>query len=265
MNILKTLPDSPWFAWTSMAVGVIGILLAIVFYIKSQKRISLSGSSVTQIFIHDEQTRLDNLKVIYNGKEIRSLYVTKYTIVNTGNEVIKYEAIDSKNPLEIHSEKKAGVLFAKVIWQTSDHIALNVETDIDNQIIRIRFGRFEKKDKVIIYIYHENSYAAFSLCGEIEGGSISKSNYNIDRVRHTFYRQFAASVCVMLCSIFMVVFGKGSEDRLTGVVLILFIVLFTMGHLVNYIRSCESMGVSKEDALKIIIKPISGAKNEKNI
>ena len=63
----------------------------------------------------------------------------------------------------------------------------------------------------------------------------------------------------------MVVFGKGSEDRLTGVVLILFIVLFTMGHLVNYIRSCESMGVSKEDALKIIIKPISGAKNEKNI
>jgi hypothetical protein len=42
-------------------------------------------------------------------------------------------------------------------------------------------------------------------------------------------------------------------------------VLFTMGHLANYIGSCESMGVSKEDALEMIIKPIRGARNGKNI
>ncbi len=57
----------------------------------------------------------------------------------------------------------------------------------------------------------------------------------------------------------------GGRVGVVSILGILAVVFFCMGDYINYMSSCESMGVSKEDALEMIIKPIRGARNGKNI
>ncbi len=176
MNILQTLPDSPWFAWTSMAVGVIGILLAIVFYIKGRKQRRVNGWYSTSKIVDDEQTHVEDLTVFYHGVAVKRLFVTRFVIRNTGNCIIERKDIYPSCPLHIKCDESANVLYARVIEQSSDTINCDIKQINDDNNLEIDYESIEKREYVVINIYHtDNTNILFLLDGKIKEGSIVNS------------------------------------------------------------------------------------------
>ena len=188
MNILQTLPDSPWFAWTSMAVGVIGILLAIVFYIKGRKQrrvngwystsiiVDVNGWYSTSIIVDDKQTSVEDLTVFYHGVAVNSLFVTRFVIKNTGNCIIERKDIYPSCPLHIKCDDNANVLYARVIEQSSDTINCSISPINDKNDLEIAFESLEKSEYVAVNIYHtDNTNLLFLLDGKIKEGTITNS------------------------------------------------------------------------------------------
>ena len=139
MNILRTLPNSPWFSWIGMAGTVIGILLAIVFYIEGRKQRRVNGWYSTSKIVDDKQTSVEDLTVFYHGVAVNSLFVTRFVIKNTGNCIIERKDIYPSCPLHIKCDDNANVLYARVIEQSSDTIncsisPINDKNDLENAI-----------------------------------------------------------------------------------------------------------------------------------
>jgi hypothetical protein len=159
-----------------MAGTVIGILLAIVFYIKGRKQRRVNGWYSTSKIVDDKQTSVEDLTVFYHGVAVKRLFVTRFVIRNTGNCIIERKDIYPSCPLHIKCDESANVLYARVIEQSSDTINCDIKQINDDNNLEIDYESIEKREYVVINIYHtDNTNILFLLDGKIKEGSIVNS------------------------------------------------------------------------------------------
>lgn len=215
MDILHQLSTNPYVTLSGWAATIAALILCIIFYNLQKKRRVISYSYQTNLLVSDKLSEVDDLNIIYKGKAIEKLSITSIEIVNSGNALIEDDDIYPQQKLKIESEDN--VLFAKRTFQSSETIESDVE--LQEKEIIIKFKALEKKEKIIINIYHTgNPETKFNVTGKIkDGGKIIVGKPFIESI--DFNNGILISSIGIMISIFAVILIK--TGLLLAVVLIL--------------------------------------------
>ena len=99
MDMLNKFLDNEYFNLIGLLIGLIGVLLAIVFYFKSRRKLRVSYEIKYFNLIEDNISNLTGFKAIYNGEELENLTAVKVIIWNSGNNLLEKSDISTINPL----------------------------------------------------------------------------------------------------------------------------------------------------------------------
>lgn len=100
-EILTFFNNNLWLNITSFVIGIVGILMSLLFYIKSKKDKRPVFSKQTYRLIQKNTTTLKKLKVLCNDKQVEKLTLTKFAFWNADKETIRRIDIAANNPIVI--------------------------------------------------------------------------------------------------------------------------------------------------------------------
>jgi len=185
MVFIYELAQTPWITFISMALALIGLILAVIFYCKGRKtkliRYYLDGSSLFEDFVE----KISGLSIQFSGKQIKTLTVTKIAFWNNGTETINHNDFPTNDPFSINIENGYEILDATM---KSNNISNNVKINLlDNgKKINVGFEYLDPKDGFIIQIFHTGTKysSTFKINGSIKGfgkiidGKVSKNRFS---------------------------------------------------------------------------------------
>ena len=157
---MKTAADSVT-SLVSILIGIVGILLAIIFYFKGKKYKVIKYWIFSKTIIGDLNSRLEGLEVIYKGVKQKWVGVSTITIWNAGTETINSDEIVESRPLSIMVPSTVKILDVNIVNSTDESLGFNlkeIQTNHDQsaQILKIDFDYIDRKDGTIVQIVHDN-------------------------------------------------------------------------------------------------------------
>jgi hypothetical protein len=175
-NNFNSLMQNPFVTMISLILALIGVLLAIIFYIKGKRKKSLQYCFKNDLLIENFNQRIEGLNIKYLDKSISKLMVTKIAFWNNGTETINVEDIPCNDKLSIVIDKDYEILNVSMICILNETNNINFDLLEDGKKIIIDFEYIDKNDGFVMQIFHTaNDYKNFDICGTIKGfGKISK-------------------------------------------------------------------------------------------
>jgi hypothetical protein len=158
--------------WISVIIGLIGIIFAIIFYIKSRKRKELCWIIISNNLIQESRNTIQSLSIRYKSKLISNLTVSKILFWNRGNETIYKCDLETINPLKIIC--KNNILTSEVIHKNnpSDNIRIITEK---HKLSIIKFDYLNPRDGFILQVIHDGvSSNDITLQGDIIGVNVKQ-------------------------------------------------------------------------------------------
>jgi hypothetical protein len=96
-------------------LGITGLIAGYIFYRKSLRIKEPFVSFKSYNLIRDYISKFDDLKILYKGRKIQNLTVTKILIWNNGSDTITREDITTIDPFRVVCVGDAKILDAKVL------------------------------------------------------------------------------------------------------------------------------------------------------
>jgi hypothetical protein len=115
---IEMITGNPWFSFISLAVTVISLVAAFIFYRKSRREKTPCYGVIRQSIIENSAPLLPGLSVHFNGIVQEAITVAKVAFWNCGNETIVHQDVAEAKPLTIIVEKGVDVLGATVLKRT---------------------------------------------------------------------------------------------------------------------------------------------------
>ncbi len=140
------------------SIGLIGFILTLLSLLyalfesnrnKTKKTIALNYGQTFSIFKSNPTLKTEELKLIWNNKEVGNLFLLDIYLKNSGNTSLKKE--DFLNPISITFDKNVEILKTK-LFSSSEYTLLeweSTENDIKVEIDRLEKGKLIKAE--IIY------------------------------------------------------------------------------------------------------------------
>jgi len=114
---IKEITQSPAFALASFAVGILGLVLAIVFYRRTKCNKSFSFAHRSIPIFRDSTPLVSKLRVQYEGKDTKNLTLTHMAFWNSGNETIRDIDLVGNDALRVAVEEGT-ILDAELLFAT---------------------------------------------------------------------------------------------------------------------------------------------------
>lgn len=170
---LLSLANNPLVTLGSFALAIIGIILAIIFYFRSQKNKIPCFAESSNTIIEGLNKALDGLEVHYKGKLQERVTVTKVVFWNDEKETIDKSDMVQKDPLRIEIPSSVMLLDVQIIDAKSDSnsVILGEPTLTENAVIyTLGFEYLDQNDYLVIQIVHSgSSLEKFEIKGKIKG------------------------------------------------------------------------------------------------
>jgi hypothetical protein len=143
---------SNWVNIISITVGIVGMILAVVFYNK-QKKEKRPVYSLRTFYVAGKVTESPNkLEIRYDDKIIDVLCLTKFAFWNAGRETIRREDISVNEPLIIKSAENVKIFDVELAFKTRPN-SFEV-SKIDEHRISLSFDFIDLNQGVALNIYH---------------------------------------------------------------------------------------------------------------
>lgn len=185
MQLLKEIASNPLITLLGLFLGVLGIVLAIIFYLKSQRISKLRYDSYSHSLVEGLSTALDGLEVIYKGERQDRITVTRFVFWNAGTETIRKNDL-TNDILRIACSSEIKILDQKIVTiaKVTNEISLcSSLTDEKSCSIPVIFDYLDTHDGAVIQIVHNGLVSnRFVLKGSIKG------NCSIKRAESPAYR-----------------------------------------------------------------------------
>lgn len=170
---LESFVNSPLVNIGSLALAVLGVFLAIVFYLRSQKNKIPCFECQSNTLVEGLHRSLDGLEVHYKGAAQERITISKVVFWNAGRDTIDGQDLVKTDPLRIHCPRNIKVLDIQIV---NDNVGLNsvrlgdaIES-AESVSYQISFEYLDHEDCFIIQIIHSgDSSAKFALDGKIKG------------------------------------------------------------------------------------------------
>jgi hypothetical protein len=161
-----------------LIIGLIGIILAIYFFVKSKKLKKKNYQLKSFNLIHESVSDLPDLEVKYKGNEVNNLTITKIAIWNSGNQTINSQDLVDLDPLRIYGSEGIEVFDIEIIDV--------VESSNDYQLIRendywkLVFDYVDPEQGCGIVIYHSGKESSdILISGKLKGQGTIEQNDNV--------------------------------------------------------------------------------------
>ena len=164
------LGTNPLLGVASFIIAIIGIVLAVIFYLKSKKIKSPYYAIRSIILIKDLISKIESLEMVFRGKPIKNLTVTKLAFWNGGNDTINYQDIPNTEPLTINVKKGIEILDAKVLYVQNPANQFSISPSDDHSFVKLQFEYIDKDEGGVIQIIHTGiSEEDIDIRGKIKG------------------------------------------------------------------------------------------------
>ncbi len=191
--MLEQLTSNPFVQLSSIVIGILGVILAIIFYLKTKEKKEFSYFSSSISFITKEESKYKKLSVTYDGQKIDNFCVTKFYIWNSGNKTINASDMADYRELTLTTSGEGRILDADIIACSDDTNKFSVQV-IDKQTLKIPFNYVDINEGIIVQIQHTGIQNIFEIDCKIKGGMPIK------------HKQYFFDKYIILCIIDFIIF-----------------------------------------------------------
>lgn len=157
-------------------IGVIGIVLAVVFYRKGKERKEFSYSLRSRTLIRKKKAKFEKLSILYGEKKIDDLCVSNFTIWNSGNKPLNASDMVASKELTITAIEDSRILDVEVIARSEKTNNFSVSHS-DEHSAKILFDYVDAMEGVVVQIIHTGTNDSLGIDCKIKGGRPVK-NYD---------------------------------------------------------------------------------------
>ena len=157
----------------SLSIGIIGLILGILFYLKGKKNKKPIFSIRSYNLINELSGKIPQLEVLYSGNKISNLTISKIAFWNDGNATITKQDIAPADPIKILTDDKIEIFDAEILEKID---ANNFELiNLDNKSKIISFDFLAHNEGAIFKVIHSGkSSKDISIVGTIIGSNRPK-------------------------------------------------------------------------------------------
>lgn len=170
--MLENLQNSS-LVWAILAIcsliGIPSFVFTIYTWYKGNRKKEFSFSQDSYWIVKKGKKKIEKLNLLFDGKEIDDLTITKFVIWNSGNEEIRRDDLVSEKPLAIKSIGKAQILDAQIIVYTESTNKFSI-TKVESKKATLDFEYVNKNDGVVVQIIHSGSQDDLLLDCKLKGG-----------------------------------------------------------------------------------------------
>ncbi|WP_159888399.1 hypothetical protein [Paenibacillus puerhi] len=117
-----------------LAISTIaGLVLSVILYFKSKKERKLLYSIENKNLINNENHITDNVRILYNEKDVNNLTISKISIWNAGKETVNKADVAIIDPIKLCLPDDCALLDAKII--KSNEPANNVSVEVSKNVV----------------------------------------------------------------------------------------------------------------------------------
>jgi hypothetical protein len=220
-HLAEQIGASPWLNVASFVVGIVGFILAFVFYFRAKREKIPQYQIRTFRLIEDNVSEIPALKILYDNKPVENLTLTRISIWNRGADPIEFNDIAPLDRLRVELENSFKLLGAEIFSVNTPTNNFSLSTNLEKRVADLQFEYFGKNEGVVLNIFHTGKQNSdLRILGTIKGaGNIS--HFSKDRGQSD---RFVRSVSNYLEHLF----PKNSLGQTIVVILfILFLVLMS--------------------------------------
>lgn len=203
MNLEQLMQNK--YAWLILSIcTILSCIYGIFISIKSREKKQISYLINTYKIINAGENVIPKIEILYDGKYIRDLTVSRLVIWNSGNKLLNGDDIVDTKPLSVVAESdKVDILDVSIVKYNEEANKFRVDMR-DSHHAEIKFDYVDKRDGIVIQILHTGSYDDIFIRGKIKGGkklrNIEKHNDIIknDKVRKYIY---VIDICIATITI----------------------------------------------------------------
>ena len=177
--MIEHLQNSP-VVWTVLTIcsllTIPSLIFAIYTWIKGKQKKEFSVSKDGYCIVRKGKKKIEKVSVLFDGKEIDDLSVTKFVVWNSGNVDIRCDDIVSERPLAIRNIGNATILDATIIVETDSSNKFSV-INVDSETVMISFEYANKSDGIVVQVIHTGDWEDLIVDYKIKGGEPVK-NYD---------------------------------------------------------------------------------------
>ena len=203
---IKSLMNNP-YAWVILSVcTILSFVFGIYTWVAGKRKKEFSYVSNSHKIIEKGKSRIPQLELKYEGRDIDNLTITNYVIWNTGNEVINFSDIVAEKELEIYSCNKADtiVLDARIIEETEETNKFEIMQHKD-EFLKIGFDYADPQDGIVVQVLHTGSAADLDIGCKIKGGKqIKKLNRKIYTIKLGKMKIYAVIFETIACTVMLI-------------------------------------------------------------
>jgi hypothetical protein len=194
--------------WIGALIGIIGIIIAFIFYRKSQIRASLSYQTQSlEIIEKSKQILPKEVTITFGDKLVQRLTKTEVILWNSGRTTLREIDIVAEDPLRLEFSKDAQILQTRIIKSNRD---TNKFTSIirinSSNIVDFNFDYLEPGDGVVVELLHTDNELYPKIQGSIRGVRKGAKysgytlSYSISRTisKYKKLRRFYTVICLFL-------------------------------------------------------------------
>ena len=159
--------NNPIVTVVSLLLGFLGVILAIIFYIKGKPKLELSWVKSTYLIIANNKSVFEGLEMTFNKEPIDDLSVTKIVLWNSGNKEIRESDVYSNKQICITSDDTVNILEAKIL---PDNDKNNYSIMRREKSVLLCFECIEENNGFAIQLIHSGEAFSIKVDGEIKGG-----------------------------------------------------------------------------------------------
>lgn len=201
--MLESLMNSP-IAWSVLSIlSVVGFIYAIICQHKNKEKKELSFARKSHMLIQNSKEKFEKLSILYDGKTVSNLCVSKYCIWNSGNRTLNRSDVVQTKEITIATIEDNKILEASILSITEETNNFTLEK-IDEQTVRVLFDYVDRKDGVVIQVVHTGETRALRISCKIKGGKDLRTHSLESNKKITMSRKLMA-IASLLFSFFVTI------------------------------------------------------------
>ena len=186
---LQQIFSNPLWTLATLAITIVAIVLAIIFYSKSKKVRKPTYYIKSHNLVTDFSSKITKLKMLYNDTQIERLMVSKIAFWNDGETINKVDIADTE-PLRIEAVGSCDILDANVIKEINPVNKFRIEI-INKKEVRILFDFLDKGQGGAIQIMHTGKeYSDIKVDGFVKGAGKPLPSFARSRAFRVFDKIF---------------------------------------------------------------------------
>ncbi|MGA2308046.1 MAG: hypothetical protein ABSG57_00685 [Candidatus Bathyarchaeia archaeon] len=212
-----------WQALISVLIPVAAIIITVVLWFKGRRRKGLSFlTSCTAVLPKVEETVKKKLKIFFNEKEVRQIYLNTITLLCSGNEPIKPK--DYEKPIELDFGTDVEILSAEIAKPSRR--CLEPKFRIEKQLVSLTPVLMNHGDRIDMKILTGSYPQTTAIRARIVGVDEIKA---INRHERTVYWTIQLGVSFVILGVLIFLPTMTTPSNIFGWQFIAFLILISVG------------------------------------